>query len=104
LCSDRKRTIADLPRHSLATKVLVGVEWSFNFYRSPSIVMMGGNVAPIKPDYGNEPARGGPGARVEYQYMDVPAAQKVFNSGVPLYVMLHMPRRQKSSWLQKSMI
>ena len=55
------------------------------FRKLKRIVMMGGNIAPIKSDYSNEPARG---PSPEWNIMmDVPAAQKVFDSGVPLYVM-----------------
>jgi len=49
------------------------------------VVMMGGSIRPMKPDYGNGPPIG---PTPEYNIVsDVVGAQKLFLSGVPLYVM-----------------
>jgi inosine-uridine nucleoside N-ribohydrolase len=55
------------------------------FRKLKRVVMMGGSIGPLKPDYGNAPSQG---PIAEWNIlMDVSAAQKLFNSGVPLYVM-----------------
>jgi inosine-uridine nucleoside N-ribohydrolase len=49
------------------------------------IVMMGGAIEPIKPDFGDAPPLV---PAPEWNIMlDIPAARKVFETGVPLYVM-----------------
>jgi purine nucleosidase len=55
------------------------------FRKLKRIVIMGGWIEPLKPDYGNAtPA----GPSPEYNIMgDIPGAQKLFQSGIPLYVM-----------------
>ena len=55
------------------------------FRKVKRVVMMGGWIESIKPDYGNAPAYG---PVPEYNILgDIGAAQKLFLSGVPLYVM-----------------
>jgi purine nucleosidase len=55
------------------------------FRKLKRVVMMGGSIEPIKPDYGNAP----PVEPIsEWNVMlDIGASQKLFRSGVPLYVM-----------------
>ena len=55
------------------------------FRKLKRVVMMGGSIEPVKPDYGNAP----PAKPIpEWNIMlDISAAQKLFRSGVPLYVM-----------------
>ena len=55
------------------------------FRKLKRVVIMGGWIEPLKPDYGNAtPA----GPSPEYNILgDIPAAQKLFRSGIPLYVM-----------------
>jgi purine nucleosidase len=55
------------------------------FRKLKRVVMMGGSIAPITPDYGDAP----PAKPIqEWNVMlDISAAQKLFRSGVPLYVM-----------------
>jgi purine nucleosidase len=55
------------------------------FRKLKRVVMMGGSIAPVKPDYGNAP----PAEPIaEWNVMlDISASQKLFLSGVPLYVM-----------------
>ena len=55
------------------------------FRKLKRVVMMGGSIAPIKPEYGDAP----PVEPIpEWNVMlDISAAQKLFRSGVPLYVM-----------------
>ena len=55
------------------------------FRKLKRVVMMGGSIAPRKPEYGNAP----PAALIaEWNVMlDISAAQKLFRSGVPVYVM-----------------
>ena len=55
------------------------------FRKLKRVVIMGGWIEPLKPDYGNA-APAGPSP--EYNILgDIPAAQKLFRSGIPLYVM-----------------
>jgi inosine-uridine nucleoside N-ribohydrolase len=55
------------------------------FHKLKRVVMMGGSIEPIKPDYGSAP----PVKPIpEWNVMlDISASQKLFLSGVPLYVM-----------------
>jgi len=55
------------------------------FRKLKRVVMMGGWIEPVKPDYGNAP----PAKPIpEWNMMlDIGASQKLFLSGVPLYVM-----------------
>jgi inosine-uridine nucleoside N-ribohydrolase len=55
------------------------------FRKLKRVVMMGGSIAPRKPEYGNAP----PAEPIaEWNVMlDISAAQKLFRSGVPVYVM-----------------
>jgi purine nucleosidase len=55
------------------------------FRKLKRVVMMGGWIEPIKPDYGNAPARE-PGPEWNIKG-NISASQKLFLSGVPLYVM-----------------
>jgi purine nucleosidase len=55
------------------------------FRKLKRVVMMGGSIEPIKADYGNTPTFG---PIAEWNVKNaIPAAQKLFLSGVPLYVM-----------------
>jgi purine nucleosidase len=55
------------------------------FRKLKRVVMMGGSIEPIKPDYGNAPpVEPIPEWNVK---LDIGASQKLFLSGVPLYVM-----------------
>jgi purine nucleosidase len=55
------------------------------FRKLKRVVMMGGSIAPVKPDYGNAPSEQ---PIAEWNVMlDISASQKLFQSGVPLYVM-----------------
>jgi purine nucleosidase len=55
------------------------------FRKLKRVVMMGGSIAPRKPEYGNAPAAE---PIAEWNVMlDISAAQKLFRSGVPVYVM-----------------
>jgi purine nucleosidase len=55
------------------------------FRKLKRVVMMGGSIAPVKPDYGDAPSAQ---PIAEWNVvLDVKAAQKLFLSGVPLYVM-----------------
>jgi purine nucleosidase len=55
------------------------------FRKLKRVVMMGGSIEPLKPDYGNGPPTP---PMEEYNIRsDIPAAQKLFLSGVALYVM-----------------
>jgi purine nucleosidase len=55
------------------------------FRKLKRVVMMGGSIEAIKPDYGNGPSIG---PVPEYNIVsDIAGAQKLFLSGVPLYVM-----------------
>jgi purine nucleosidase len=55
------------------------------FRKLKRIVMMGGWIAPIKPEYGYAPeTQPGPEWNIKG---DISASQKLFQSGVPLYVM-----------------
>lgn len=55
------------------------------FRKLKRVVIMGGWIEPLKPDYGNAtPA----GPSPEYNILgDIPGAQKLFRSSIPLYVM-----------------
>lgn len=55
------------------------------FRKLKRVVIMGGWIEPLKPDYGNAaPVSPAP----EYNILgDIPGAQKLFRSGIPLYVM-----------------
>jgi purine nucleosidase len=55
------------------------------FRKLKRVIMMGGWIEPVRPDYGNAaPAEPSP----EYNILgDIGAAQKLFLSGIPLYVM-----------------
>jgi purine nucleosidase len=55
------------------------------FRKLKRVVIMGGWIEPLRPDYGNA-APTGPSP--EYNILgDIPGAQKLFRSGIPLYVM-----------------
>lgn len=55
------------------------------FRKLKRVVMMGGSIEPIKPDYGSAPAAK---PIPEWNVMlDITASQKLFQSGIPLYVM-----------------
>jgi len=55
------------------------------FRKLKRVVMMGGSIGPIKPDFGNGPPRE---QQREYNiYGDTPASQKLFRSGVPIFLM-----------------
>lgn len=55
------------------------------FRKLKRVVMMGGSIEPLKPDYGKGPPIG---PMPEYNIVsDIAGAQRLFLSGVPLYVM-----------------
>jgi inosine-uridine nucleoside N-ribohydrolase len=55
------------------------------FRKLKRVVMMGGWVEPLKPDYGNAPSSA---PTPEYNIvLAIPGAQKLFLSGIPIYVM-----------------
>jgi purine nucleosidase len=55
------------------------------FRKLKRVVMMGGSIEPMKPDYGNAPSV--KPIREWNVMLDIGASQKLFLSGVPLYVM-----------------
>jgi purine nucleosidase len=55
------------------------------FRKLKRVVLMGGSIAPVKPDFGS--GRESPQIPEWNIRNDIPAAQQLFRSGVPLYVM-----------------